>query len=248
MARPIKNNADFFPHDSDMRNDDRIKALRKRFKLQGYAIWNMLIEYIAGREFFRFEYNEFTLELIAGDFDADVHDIQEVISYCLTLKLLQEKDGFIECSTLEKKLEPLLSKRKYNKDKVSETITPVSATITPQTGGLRDKSTQSKVKESKGEGSKEPANDDLFKTKAEVFEYLKGNYIVMEDSKKIVSAKGWRAVDEVDIVGFIKIFVSAKAKMDQPPKEILYHFKNWLFREPVTKLTEYAMTHKQSLR
>ena len=29
MARPIKNNADYFPHDADMRNDPRVKAQKK---------------------------------------------------------------------------------------------------------------------------------------------------------------------------------------------------------------------------
>ena len=44
MARPKKNNADYFPHDADMRNDPKIRALRRKFGLKGYAIWNMFLE------------------------------------------------------------------------------------------------------------------------------------------------------------------------------------------------------------
>lgn len=142
MARPKKDNAEYFPHEAGMRNDDRVKALRKKYKLQGYAIWNMLIEYLAGKDNFRFEYNDFTLEIIAGDFDAEVPDIQNVISYCLTLGLLQNEDGFIMCKRLEKGLHPLLSKRKRDRDRVNVSENPQSIVE------------YSKVKESKGEKSK----------------------------------------------------------------------------------------------
>lgn len=126
MARPKKDNAEYFPHEADMRNDDRVKALRKKYKLQGYAIWNMLIEYLVGKDNFRFEYNEFTLEIIAGDFDAEVPDIQNVISYCLILGLLQNEGGFIVCKRLEKGLQPLLSKRKRDRDRVNVSENPQS--------------------------------------------------------------------------------------------------------------------------
>lgn len=88
---------------------------------------------------------------------------------------------------------------------------------------------------------------EKFENKSEAFEYLKTDDFLIDDIRKTVSAKGWRAVDEVDVVGFIKLFVSAKAKMDQPPEDMKQHFRNWIFREPVDKLTEYAKTFKKSL-
>lgn len=91
-------------------------------------------------------------------------------------------------------------------------------------------------------------NPEKFKTKREAFEWLKNNYEVIESAKTTVSNLGWRAVDEVDIVGFIKLFISGKAKMDQTPEEIRDHFRNWLFIQPVNKLTEYAATFKKSLK
>jgi hypothetical protein len=150
MARPKKDNAEFFPHVVHMRNDDKIKALRRKFKLQGYAIYNMLIEYLAGKDNFHFEYNAFTLELIAGDFDAEVKDIQEIISYCLTLDLLQNENGFIRCRTLVNKLEPLLSKRKRDRERVIAGENPHS------------KGEKSKVKKSKGEIYTKIGEGDFF--------------------------------------------------------------------------------------
>jgi hypothetical protein len=90
-------------------------------------------------------------------------------------------------------------------------------------------------------------NDDNLKSKEEAFEYLKGNYLVIEETRKTISGKGWAAVDEVDVVGLIKMFVNAKAKLEDPPNEIRRHFKNWVFREPIKNLTDIAENFKKQL-
>jgi hypothetical protein len=249
MARPKKDNAEYFPHDAGMRNDDRVKALRKRYKHTGYAIWNMLIEYLTSKDHFQVEYNDLTIELMAGDFDADVSDIKDVVTYCLTLGLLQMDGEFLMCKTLAKRLDPLLSKRKRDRTRVIDSENP-----------------QRKVKESKGEERKEltpviefvPVPDaqvvggykmpETFKDKPEAFEYLKGNYLVIQEGISICAARGWRGVDEIDIVGFIKTFINAKAKMDQPPDQIRQHFKNWLFREKLDNLNTIAVNFKKQLK
>ena len=41
MARPKKNYCDYFPHDRDMRNHRKVKAIRTKFGPIGYAIWSM---------------------------------------------------------------------------------------------------------------------------------------------------------------------------------------------------------------
>ena len=53
MARPKKNNAEYFTHDADMRNDVKIKALRRKFSHTGYAVWNYLLETLTDSDFFR---------------------------------------------------------------------------------------------------------------------------------------------------------------------------------------------------
>ena len=52
MARPKKNNADYFSHDADMRNHRKMKAIRAKFGLEGYAIWNMVLEVLSNAELF----------------------------------------------------------------------------------------------------------------------------------------------------------------------------------------------------
>lgn len=88
---------------------------------------------------------------------------------------------------------------------------------------------------------------ETYKNKADAFNDLKNNYIVIQDARKTISGRGWPAVDEVDVVGLLKLFITAKAKMDDPPDEIKRHFKNWIFREPLNNLTDLASKFKKSL-
>ena len=68
MARPIKNYCDYFPHDRDMRNHRKVKAIRTKFGVIGYAIWSMTLEYLTGIDGNVLEYSDVEFELMAGDF------------------------------------------------------------------------------------------------------------------------------------------------------------------------------------
>ena len=139
MARPIKNNADYFPHDADMRNDPRIKALRRKFGIEGYGVYSMLLEFLADSDYFEFKNDSLSLELVAGDFDIETDKLVSILQYCFQLDLFQldAKTNIISCKSLDKRLEPLLSKRKRDRHEVIDTD-----------------NTQSKVKESKVNKSK----------------------------------------------------------------------------------------------
>jgi len=121
MARPKKENADYFSHDADMRNDARILALRRKFGLNGYAVWCMLLEYLTRCDYFEFDYDDLNAELIAGDFNVDPNELDEIINYLTDkLKLLTSENGKIYCFEHRKRLEPLLSKRKRDRSGVSD--------------------------------------------------------------------------------------------------------------------------------
>lgn len=140
MARPIKNNADYFPHDADMRNDTRIKAVRRKFGIEGYGVYCMLLELLTDSEFFEFKNDALSIELIAGDFDIEPGKLTAILQYFMQLDLIQmdAKTSIISCKSLDNRLEPLLSKRK--RDRI---------------GVIADDNTQSKVKESKVDEIKE---------------------------------------------------------------------------------------------
>lgn len=125
MARTIKNNCDYFSHDNNMRNHRKIKALRCKFKEQGYACWCMLLEYLTGCEGNAFEYDEMELELLSGDFDIPADRMKEIIDYCIyPLKLLKKDGTALSSEGLNSRLAPVYIKR----DKVRGTFKPKKST------------------------------------------------------------------------------------------------------------------------
>lgn len=158
MARPIKNNADYFPHDADMRNDPRIKALRRKFGIEGYGVYSMLLEFLTDSDYFEFKNDSLSLELVAGDFDIETDKLVSIIQYCFQLDLFQLDaiTNIISCKSLDKRLEPLLSKRKRDRTEV-----------------IASDNTQSRVEESKVDKSKaekKKADDNIDATKVATIE------------------------------------------------------------------------------
>jgi len=113
MARPIKHNADYFSHDCNMRNDMKIKALRRKYKNTGYAIYTMMLELLTENDYFEIEWNELSIELLTPDFDIDADELTEIIDYCIKLNLFQFTNGYLHCNKLTERLEEdVLSRRK----------------------------------------------------------------------------------------------------------------------------------------
>jgi hypothetical protein len=150
MARPKKNNADYFSHDADMRNDNKIKALRRKFGLTGYAVYSMLLEHLTDCDFFEFEDNDLNIELISGDFDVEPSLLNEIFDYLKLLKLISRKDGKIFSQKLKDRFESLLNKRTRQK-----TDKELKRAKTEKEIVVASENPQSKVKESKVKESKE---------------------------------------------------------------------------------------------
>lgn len=165
MGRPIKDNADYFTHDADMRDDPKIKALRRKFKVSGYGVWCMLLEAITDSDNFRLEYD---IDIIAGDFDVDPEFLDEVVKYCIKLSLLHtENDGLhIFSKTLDNRFVALLSKRKRDRNELSTSKTNNKKVIDSE-------SAQSRVEYSKVEKSKEDIVYDFSSNPSGLFVIVK---------------------------------------------------------------------------
>lgn len=152
MARPKKLNADYFSHDNDMRNDPKIKAIRRKFKLQGYAVYNMILETLTDSDNFTLKIDNLSIELMAGDFDCEASFLLEVIDYCILLNLFQKTGEIMKCSKLIERFEHLLSKRKRDRTKVTASENykskELSLTETHNNGVIDDENTQSIVNKS----------------------------------------------------------------------------------------------------
>jgi len=121
-----------------MRNDRKVKALRSKFGLLGYAVFNMLLEILSESEMLVIKLDETELELISGDLNIVSDELMEIIDYLIKIELLQKVNNYIFCEQLDKRSSDVFDKRKYNLDSLreinginlSETI--VKSKITPQ--------------------------------------------------------------------------------------------------------------------
>jgi hypothetical protein len=152
MARPTKHNADYFSHDTAMRNDPKIKALRRKYSHKGYSVWNMLLELLTSKEYFEYEWNELNIELLAPDFDIDADELNEIVSYCIKIGLLQITNGYLHCEKLTFRLEETLLLRRKGYDSNNSLRSVVNVNNNEVNVNIN---TQSKVKESKLKESKE---------------------------------------------------------------------------------------------
>lgn len=119
MARPTKVTAEYFSHDANMRNDLKIRALRRKYGATGYAVWCMLLELIVSSDYLRFRYDEINQELIAADFDVPTELLQQIVNYCTNLQLIKHEGGFLYSETLQNRLSGLFKRRKVELNGVS---------------------------------------------------------------------------------------------------------------------------------
>jgi hypothetical protein len=105
MARPIKHNADYFSHDVHMRNDIKIKSIRRKFGHEGYSIWIMVLELLTNSDYFEYEWSSENILLLEADFDCDADRLEEIIKHCVTLNLLQIENNYLTCNKLMDRLE-----------------------------------------------------------------------------------------------------------------------------------------------
>lgn len=111
MANPIKKTADFFSHDVDMRNDLKIKALRRKYSHKGYAVWCYLLEALSNTSDFKIEFSELNIELLSADFDVPSDELKDIIGYCIKIGLLIEDCDVFFSEKLIERFSSLIEKR-----------------------------------------------------------------------------------------------------------------------------------------
>jgi len=118
MGRPVKNNCDYFPHFTTMRNHKKVKALRAKFgQVLGYAFWSMILEYLTEQDGIEFENSDLEIEMFAGELGVSATEIRDMIDYCIKIELLfLTEDNFIYSDSLNELLQPVFEKRKRAKE------------------------------------------------------------------------------------------------------------------------------------
>lgn len=123
MARPQRQNADYFSHDANLRNDPKIRAIRTRFGLTGYAVYCMLLEILTGADGFSVQWDEFSQEIYAGDVGVSAAEMQEIVHFCCRIQILALDAEMLSCARLTESLRPLLEKRENLRQKHREKVT-----------------------------------------------------------------------------------------------------------------------------
>lgn len=245
MGRPTKNHCDYFSHDANMRNHRKVKALRNKFS-NGYAIWNMLLEYLTGIDGNTFENSDIEFELMSGDFGVSVTEIRDVVNYCISLEMLFMKDGFIFSESLNERLAPVYEKRGRLKQ-LSKKQLRVSGKFadnnTAGSGVSVTEKPQTKVKETKVKEKSISEREILF---SEIVKNLSGNgkseeeihtlatATVEEDCRQFSRLSEWienncprvaRMKEPITLRQFVKIReeIRDKAKIT----ELLKNMQNW---------------------
>lgn len=152
MARPQKEGMDYFPHDTDASNDEKIEALRSLYGNDGYAFYFIMLERIYRTTSFELdvsdaETREETFQIlsrkIAVTKDVFIQILNTAVRWgCFDREWYEEK-GIISSEGIKKRASVVIERResmrnnyKMQKEIVSDAETP------PETP-------QSKVKESK---------------------------------------------------------------------------------------------------
>lgn len=120
MAQPNSNSALYFSHDADMRNDIKVKALRRQFQHKGYAVWCFILETLTGSDNFETDYDEVSQELLAADYEVTADDLRDIVDYCVRIGLLQVSDGKLYSEAHKRRFAQINEKRESLRSKRSQ--------------------------------------------------------------------------------------------------------------------------------
>lgn len=179
MARPIKKNAEYFPH---YLPGKAMKYIRKKYGNDGYATWFILLEQLTDADDHHIACDEFYMTLLADECGVSVGVLESIIEdLCkigrFTAELWYQK-RVLFCEELRDSIEDAYRKRSNKCIEKEEILHKFGLTDNstgfpaPETTENEPETTQSKVKESKEEREEEttppirsnsyqPANDAL---------------------------------------------------------------------------------------
>lgn len=90
MARLIKAGLDYFSHDVDMLQDRKIKVIKAKYGLTGYAVFLLLLEDIY-REGYYLKVDEEYILLFSTDHHLDEILVKEILDLCIQKDLFNER-------------------------------------------------------------------------------------------------------------------------------------------------------------
>jgi len=152
MARPLKEGLDYFPHDTDALNDEKIEALRVLYGNDGYAFYFILLERIYRTPNFEINISDAeTIQILARKIAVTEERFSQILATALKWGCFDQKNynerGVLTSNGIKKRASIVTKKREEMREKYHKIKDGVSDTGTSQE--TQPETPQSKEKESK---------------------------------------------------------------------------------------------------
>lgn len=149
MARPPKSGLDYFPHDTDAVNDEKVEALRMLYGNDGYAFYFILLERIYRTPDGELDVSDAeTIQILSRKIEVTLEKFNKMLKTALKKGCFDSEKYYnvkvLTSPGIKKRIQPVKTKRLKMKEKYKEKL--VSDAETPQ---KPDKGKESKGKESK---------------------------------------------------------------------------------------------------
>ena len=157
MVRKLKETADWFKHPCELRNTTQMRAIRRKFSNDGYAVYNYLIEMMCGAKNFELEYSKKLIALYCADFDVSEKKFTEIVDFCVAIDVffIDKKNQKLTSPDLKEYLEGLLNFRERDRNRKAKKHSPQIAKIHMENENIHMENGQSIEENSKGTNSKD---------------------------------------------------------------------------------------------
>ncbi len=100
--------ARYFSHDSNARHDPKIQALIKKYKVEGYGRFWMIIETMRETTGYKIKQKKYVLESFAEQMQCTVEEVKTFIKDCIDeFELFIQDDGFFYSESLIERMTKL---------------------------------------------------------------------------------------------------------------------------------------------
>lgn len=170
MARPKKEGMDYFPHDTDAVNDEKIEALRMLYGNDGYAFYFILLERIYRTNDFELDISDAeTLQILCRKIEVTMEKFNSMLETSLKWGCFDqesyEERGVLTSNGIKKRADVVVQKRvkmreKYRQDKARVSDAETKEETEAETPQSKEK--KSKAKESKKDSRRKYADDSPY--------------------------------------------------------------------------------------
>ena len=111
----MASNVGYFTHDHNARHDAKIKALIKKYGIEGYGRFWMLVEIMRETNGYKISQKKYVLESLAEEMKCSVEEMTQFIKDCVEFELFVQDDGFFYSESLIVRMAKLEAIRDKNR-------------------------------------------------------------------------------------------------------------------------------------